>query len=131
MRPNSRPPTVLLLWLVSFALLAARISDAHVHLCFDGQEPRSSLHVSDHEPNCHTADGRRGSHQDQDIDLDAAGPVLVKKDAQAAAGAAIPPAAFLLLLLPPSHGAQGEWAAQLPRAQHRYSFLPPLRGPPV
>jgi len=123
--------TTNLLWLVSFALLAARVSDAHVHLCFDGQEPRSSLHVSQHEPICHTSDERRGDHQDQDVDIDAASPLLVKKDFQGDGVAPIAPAEISLLLLPPDRGARPALGEHRHQTQHPHSFLPPLRGPPV
>lgn len=34
-------------WVLALALFAVRSVDAHVHLCLDGQEQRTSLHVAD------------------------------------------------------------------------------------
>lgn len=116
-----------LLWVIAFALLMVRTADAHVHQCFDGQEPRSSLHFADPAPFCHENDG---SHQDQDVD--AVGAMLAKKDAQADTVGPLPVIdAILLLLPPPQRGVDRDLSTQDPAPKLPELFLPLLRGPPV
>lgn len=117
-----------LLWVIAFALLMVRTADAHVHLCFDGQEPRSSFHVSDPEPVCHKDDG---THQDRDVD--ALGAALVKKSAQADAVGPLPVIEVVLFLLPPQGGTdyEHELTTQNPAPKLPELFLPLLRGPPA
>lgn len=116
-----------LLWVIAFALLIVRTADAHVHLCFDGQEPRSSFHVSDPAPLCHKSDD---THQDQDID--AFGAVLAKKSAGADTLGPLPVADVVLLLLPLQSGADHHaLTTQNPSPKLPDLFLPLLRGPPV
>ena len=116
------------LWVIAFALLMVRTADAHVHLCLDGQGPRSSFHVSDPEPFCHKDDR---SHQDQDVD--AFGDALVKKSAQADAVGPLPVADVVLFLLPPQRGTdyEHELTTQNPAPKLPELFLPLLRGPPA
>ena len=121
------PSVSSLLWVVVFALLIVRTADAHMHLCFDGQEPRSSLHVLDRMSGCHKTDG---SHQDQDVD--ALGAAAAKKSAEAEPLLGPPPFAnVILLLLPPPRGMAYEPSIQNPSPKLPELFLPPLRGPPV
>jgi hypothetical protein len=55
----------------------ARVSGTHFHLCFDGNEPRSSLHlVEDGDADLHF--GANSPHEDLDISL--VGNLLVKQD---------------------------------------------------
>lgn len=120
------PSMTWLLWVVAFALLIVRTADAHVHLCFDGQEPRSSLHVLDRTSGCHKTDG---SHQDKDVD--ALGAVAAKKSAQAESVGPLPFVNVVLLLLPPPRGMAYEPTIQNPSPKLPELFLPLLRGPPV
>lgn len=115
-----------LLWVVAFALIIVRTADAHVHLCFDGQEPRSSLHVLDRTLGCHK---NGGSHQDTDVD--ALGAAAAKKSAQAEPVAPVPFVNVVLLLLPPPRGMSYEPTIQNPSPRLPELFLPLLRGPPV
>lgn len=116
-----------LLWVIAFALLIVRTADAHVHQCFDGQEPRISFHISDPAPFCHKTDG---THQDQDIE--ALGAMLAKKDAQADVIGPLPVVELILILLaPPQRGADYDLTTQNPAPQLPELFLPLLRGPPV
>lgn len=115
-----------LLWVIAFALLVVRTADAHVHLCFDGQEPRSSFHVSDRAGVCHKDDS---THQDQDVE--ALGAVLAKKAAQAEALGPPPLTDIVLLLLPPPRGTDHELTIQNPSPKLPDLFLPLLRGPPA
>ena len=62
---------VLLLALLCVAMLGGRMSGAHLHLCLDGSEPPSELHLFDggqyhHDPGSHHDPGPHhvyGSHQ--------------------------------------------------------------------
>ena len=119
------------MWVVALALLTVRIADAHVHMCFDGQEAPSSLHVSDPTALCHLPNGSSGgTHQDQDID--AVGAVLAKKDSQAQSVDPLPIADIVLLLLAPPRGGVIPDAAPADLTVNRpYLRLPPLRGPPA
>ena len=62
-------------WLTALAVLFAGLTNAHahVHYCFDGQEPPASVHLvdstnHDHElPGGHHDDG--SEHDDLDVDL--------------------------------------------------------------
>ena len=47
------------------AFLSMRMADAHLHMCFDGQEPASSWHVGESEPH-HESSGEAG-HVDADV----------------------------------------------------------------
>lgn len=118
-----------LLWVIAFAMLIVRTADAHMHLCFDGQEPRSSFHVLDREATCHEKDGPTDSHQDQDVD--ALGAALAKKGTQAETVGPLPTTDVLLFLLPPQRGTDHEVTTQNPAPKLPELFLPPLRGPPV
>lgn len=118
-----------LLWVIAFALLVVRTTDAHVHLCFDGQEPRSSFHVSDPAPLCHKNDG---THQDKDID--ALGAALAKKSAGTDTLGPLPVVDAVLFLLPLQRGSTDHdltLTAQNPSPKLPELFLPLLRGPPA
>ncbi len=115
------------LWLVLIALVATRLADVHLHLCFDGQEPRSAVHMADgaiHADEHHT----QNTHSDRDVNV--AGDALLKKtgDTNDLLILAFFPA-FLYLLRP----ARNLWSRfLLAPAPARSLFLlrPPLRGPP-
>jgi hypothetical protein len=118
-----------MLWVVALALLVVQTSDAHVHLCFDGQEPRSSLHVSDRATLCHEGDDYAdGTHQDQDVDV--GGAALVKKEVPVDVPAPVL-ANLVPLLLPPQCGVAQQVIEQNPSPKLPYLFLPLLRGPPA
>jgi len=61
-------PRTVHAWLlvVCVALLATRIADGHLHLCFDGQEPPISLHAAVEAPH-HGEDS--AAHADRDVAL--------------------------------------------------------------
>ena len=54
--------------LLALVLLNTSAFGAHLHLCFDGQEPRSSLHVGEGQQGLHLADSRQ-KHNDVDVQL--------------------------------------------------------------
>ena len=115
-----------LLWVIAFALLIVRTADAHVHLCFDGQEPPSSVYMFNDTPDYDGADSTR-----QDQDIDALGPVLVKKMAHADTLSPIPVTGVVLILVPQQRDSQRELSTQNPSPKLADLFLPLLRGPPA
>lgn len=118
-----------LLWVALLALLIVRTSDAHVHLCLDGQSQRSSIHVADTAGTCDDGAAGQGEHQDQDVNV--FGAVLAKKSADTDA-LDLPRAIDVILsLLPPERGIVHEAATQDPAPRLPHLFLPLLRGPPV
>ncbi|HET8880888.1 MAG TPA: hypothetical protein VFM56_01820 [Solimonas sp.] len=60
-------PRTLLLTLLCVTLLAVRIGGAHLHFCFDGQEPAASMHVLDIDT--HPDAGMDVEHHDYDVML--------------------------------------------------------------
>lgn len=116
-------------WVLLVAVLFVRLGDAHLHLCFDGQEPPATVHVM--EDTAHHDDGAGtgvSEHNDQDINLFDA--VLAKK-----AGAAdflLLAIAVILLLLPRLSVRQKVFFAPVQTvASLPLFFHPPLRGPPL
>jgi hypothetical protein len=120
----------LLIWSLCIALLAMRFAGAHWHLCFDGSEPPTMVHVGDgtlnHHDN-HHADRHAVSHSDVDLNLIDDG--LLKLLGKNLALAVALVAAFMLFL-------QRRRAVKIPRrtiASFRPTLLrtPPPRGPPL
>ncbi len=64
-----------LLTLFCVALLVVHVGGAHLHLCFDGSEPPSSLHLMDSGLH-HAGPGADAGHQD--VNLALAGEALTK-----------------------------------------------------
>ena len=121
-----------ILWVVALGFVVARIADAHVHLCFDGQEPRSSLHVSDLGVVCHTAQEPSSPHEDDDVDISVFGALLAKKDAQ---DQSVEPTVFadvvLALVAPPANSLAPFSGPDLPAYSRPHLDQPRLRGPPL
>jgi len=114
--------------ILSIAILAMPMGGAHLHLCFDGNEPAASLHAVDN--GVHHAGGAAPVHHDVDVQLgDSA---TGKKLSGSADGLALIAAAFIVFRLP-STGAvvvpHGRADTRLPVPDTR--LLPPLRAPPV
>lgn len=131
MRRYARKLTPLL-WVVALALVGVRTSGAHLHLCFDGQEPRSSLHVADSEATCHDRAVPKGpAHQDEDVDVDALGALVAKKGANVDPLCPIAVAVVVFSLSPPPVGVVDELTAPSLAPKQPYLFLPVLRGPPA
>ena len=121
-----------LLWVLALGLVVVRIADAHVHWCFDGQEPRSSLHVSDAGAVCHTQQEPEGSTQGEDVDIAAVGAALAKTDSQGQTLAPIPVADVVFAFSPPpANGAARPSSSEAPAVKRPYLHRPRLRGPPV
>ncbi|HEY5810335.1 MAG TPA: hypothetical protein VIT67_20345 [Povalibacter sp.] len=116
-------------WLVLIAFVATRLADAHLHLCFDGQEAASAMHVADgavHNDAHHTD----SEHADRDVDVFDA--VLLKKLADSTDLLALTfVAAWLIFLIP---ARRHDWTHDLasPVASRSVFHLkPPSRGPPL
>jgi hypothetical protein len=117
-----------LITLMCLALVIARISGAHLHLCFDGNEAPVTFYLADSEPH-HEGDGAKVHHRD--AEASATGDALSKS-----AKSLFDLPLFLLsaLLLwsafrtvyrfPPTYSASARPIA-LPYLR------PPLRGPPL
>jgi hypothetical protein len=118
-----------LLFLACALLILARVSGTHLHLCFDGHEPRSSLHwVEDGEADLHF--GANSPHEDLDVSL--VGNVLVKQDT---AGLDLLPilfAAAIVLGLVRLAGRRVSYPRlPVPVPTLLFDLRPPPRGPPA
>ena len=124
-----RPPPVfkqICYWAFALLLFAVRSADAHVHMCLDGQEPRTSLHVADGGIH-HGGAGASQEHNDKDVKY--AGDGVFKKGESADL--------LLLATIWSLVDFLSPYTAELP--QHPAAILalpvlshlrPPLRGPP-
>jgi hypothetical protein len=122
-------------WSTVVALIFAGLTNAHahVHYCFDGQEPPATVHLvdatdHDHELPGHHAGERAGADHD-DLDVDVPNQALAKSakyDSPAIAPSlywAVPPIAPRALAL-----ALYDDSPPAPDPHYRH---PPSRGPPA
>jgi hypothetical protein len=116
-------------WLVLIAFLATRLVDVHLHLCFDGQEPASAVHMADgavHDD----ADHVDKDHADRDVDMFDA--ILLKKLADPSDALMALFVATLLLGLLPARAHRVPLGTDPPIVLRSLLLLrPPLRGPPL
>ena len=109
--------------------MVARLSGTHLHLCFDGSEPRASVHlVEDGDADFHL--GAHSPHEDLDVSL--VGNVLLEHDI---AGVSLLPAVIGVMVL---LGLLWTGTVRLPvLRQHApcptsiLRFRPPSRAPPA
>lgn len=116
-----------LMVLLGLTFLNASSFGAHLHLCLDGKDPRSSLHVFDGPEQVHV--GVSSEHNDVDVNI--ADKVVAKVFKYDDSSPAAPPAvwkapAFTLI----DAIAQPIDSAEQTIASLRF-LLPPLRGPPA
>jgi hypothetical protein len=115
------------LWLALVAIVVGQLGGAHLHLCFDGQEPAAAVHVSDnvvHDDPHHL----ENEHVDQDVELFDA--TMVSK-ADLAGDLPVLFCSFLLFVLPLPIRTHAPPESAEATAQPALFFLrPPLRGPP-
>ncbi len=113
--------------LVSFTWLGVNLGSPHLHLCFDGLEPSSSLHGFDGAVH-HAKTALDGAHEDVDIDL---ARDTVAKTVKLDLGVFVAAIAIVFVVL-------GLLSRQ-PPPLYRPAFLlsslsllrPPVRGPPL
>lgn len=119
-----------LLWTVVFAVLAVRLADTHLHLCFDGQEAPTSVHLADASVH-HDLDHEDGpAHADQDVDPFIG--TLVKSDDDAQPLFALIVGTLLTIeLLPPDRAVPALDRETLLATAPPFYLRPPLRGPPA
>ena len=116
---------IALLALASFAVPAI---GAHLHLCLDGAEAPTSVHVA--EVGGHHSQSDSSGHHDVDVGLDRE--ALAKKVGSAPDALKVLPTAPLLFVRPLAIAIDLSRATPSPivRSVH-YRIAPPPRGPPV
>jgi hypothetical protein len=108
-------------------VLFAGISNAHahLHLCFDGQEPPAAVHLADGDAHEHRHE-TDGTHDDVDVDI--AGQVIAKSFKHDLA--ILPPVMLVGIGAVPTRSyAPPSRTAPRPPPPPLY-YRPPLRGPP-
>ena len=67
-------------WPAALAVLFAGLTNAHahVHYCFDGQEPPAAVHLTDSTDHDHEVPGHSEGAEHEDLDLDVPNPALTK-----------------------------------------------------
>lgn len=116
------------IWLALIAFTGTRLSDIHLHLCFDGSEPPAAMHMADgavHDDAHH----RETRHVDQDVDVfDAL--LLAKKNDSAHDSVAIWRAPLVLLDVRVLISQVARSVLSLRIRPPLFHLRPPLRGPP-
>ena len=122
----SRNPLLYCLFAMMFVIV--RTADAHAHLCFDGKEPPTSVHVADGEVHPCESGNISGHSGDKDVRLTA--DALLKK---ASADDVWIPSSFRFAVSFVAHQLSEPLRAfaQPIAVSTRNFFRPPLRGPPV
>ncbi|TXH04486.1 MAG: hypothetical protein E6R07_07415 [Nevskiaceae bacterium] len=113
--------------LLCIALLVVRVGGAHLHLCFDGQEPSASIHLADA--------GDLGEHSEwgvphKDANIDLGNDGLAKLPKLDLPLLALLLSLALCLFVQRRTGSAPPYAAPLFLGVAT-RFLPPLRGPPL
>ena len=121
----------LLLWAVVLAVLAVRMSDTHLHLCFDGQEAPASVHSADASVHHDAEHENDATHADQDVSPFVGTIVKKSDDDSQPLFAWIVGTLLTIDLLPPDPAAPA-FERETPLATDPPFYLrPPLRGPPA
>lgn len=112
------------LWLLCTILLVVRVSDAHWHLCHDGNEPAQTIHVGD----VATGDSSEPGHTDTDLNLVDSG-LFKQLDHPSDLPALLAALAVLCTLVltrrnPPIYYQPASYSSAA------YRRVPPPRGPP-
>ncbi|MGH7292026.1 MAG: hypothetical protein ACREJT_12490 [Myxococcota bacterium] len=132
MHPNPALRTILLT-LLCVAVFVVRAGGAHLHLCFDGQEPPASLHVLDidiHEAGADANADAGMSLPHEDLDVALAEQTLSKYKPALDLPLFLLAALALLLLAQPRRRAPVVRTA-VARALAPLFLRPPPRGPPL
>lgn len=126
-----RPKFKTLLILLCIGIVMMRIGGAHLHYCFDGNEPPVSLHIDGHAGSHHMDSGiSPGGHEDLDVSVGV--DALIKKvptllDLLGVIAALV----FFLHLLPRIRSVVPSVDTVLSVSAPRAYLRPPLRGPPL
>jgi hypothetical protein len=122
-----------LLWTVVLTVLTVRASDTHLHFCYDGQEPPTTIHFADasvHNDDHH--DDEHGGEPHADKDFDPLVGMLLKQGGSDADLALPTYVVAAVLLLPPATRIVPVVSDSLPEHTNPPFYLrPPLRGPPA
>jgi hypothetical protein len=126
-------------WVACLAVLFAGLGNAHLHYCFDGQEPPVSVHLTDgidpgHDHHDHTGhapdhEPDQEHHDDLDVDLDLGNNALAKTfkfDQPDFAS----PSGWSVIVAAPRASVLRDWI-ELPRTPEPSFARPQARGPPA
>jgi hypothetical protein len=119
----------VLLWAVVLAVLTVRMTDTHLHLCFDGQEAPTSVHSGDASVHHGQNHGDEAAHADKDIDPFIG--TVVKSDDTQPLFAFIVGTLLTIELLPPDQAVPAVDRATPLATDPPFYLRPPLRGPPA
>jgi hypothetical protein len=126
-----RPQFKALLILLCIGIVMMRVGGAHLHYCFDGNEPPVSLHTDGHAGGHHLGVGNSSAGH-EDVDVNVAVDILVKKISTLLDLLGLVAAlAFVLHFLPRVRPVHLFDDSLLPVSAHRAYLRPPLRGPPL
>lgn len=119
----------MVLWLLAIASLPLRMTDAHLHLCMDGQQPPVALHVQ----HVATHDGAHADddHNDRDVDLSATTTVAKSSLLDDGVVPALLHVYVLAALLPPPSAAAPVKVSVRSFHSAPIDGPPPARGPPA
>lgn len=124
-----RTSLTLRVWIVTLmvTIFAMPVSGAHLHLCFDGQEPAAAMHEV--QDGVHHA-GSKVQHHDRDVSV--TGSAVIKKADGVLDLPVLLTAAFVLQRLPilSSDAPKPSRTATL-LSDQTVRLLPPSRGPPA
>lgn len=111
---------------VLLAFLGVRMSDAHLHVCLDGQEPPLTVHTSDGSVHHDEHHHEESEHNDRDVELNEAALFKVSSDADVF----LPVIAFFLLPIILETKRVAANLERPPTLRPVSKLRPPLRGPP-
>jgi hypothetical protein len=122
---SSRP---IFCFVIALMLLMVRVADAHAHLCYDGKEPPSAIHLACGGAHPCETDKSTGHTGDKDVQVSA--DLLVKKSVSADSW--MPPllASIFQYIAPPSNERISVEVTIVRPTEPAY-LRPPLRGPPA
>lgn len=124
--PHTSRLQIWLLTLLCVTLLLGRVGGSHLHLCFDGKERASSLHLFDIDRH-HSGSGMDAPHDDADVAV--RGEMMSKNTFVWT----VPPAMLSAIVLFTCLRSPRQFVAPLVARTNSAepAFLrPPLRGPP-
>lgn len=114
--------------LIALMLVIVRIADAHAHLCADGKEPPTVIHLGD--GGSHPCQTDAATEHSGDKDVQIAADVLLKKSSLADVW--MPPLqASIVEFIAPRSAEPIIVEPREPRVATPFRLRPPLRGPPI